>query len=249
MAEVGTGVDEALLEGAPSSAPACGRGFGSAETVWLGSDFDGAFAQYVLAPASEVFTVTSGLSDAELGIVPCSFGTAENMLARAGVRRGQHVIVTGASGGVGSAAVQLARLRGAEVTAVAGAGKAAQVLDLGASRVVDRDDDPVAALGEQGADVVVDNVSGPGLDRLLAVLSAAASTSRPAPSQDRMWPSTAHVLPARPHPAGVSSSDEPSSPPWWDRSSVASYAAGRRVLPARAHRGSTDRVPREAARR
>ena len=171
VAEVGTGVDEALL-GRRALIRSCmrPRGFGSAETVWLGSDFDGAFAQYVLAPASEVFTVTSGLSDAELGIVPCSFGTAENMLARAGVRRGQHVIVTGASGGVGSAAVQLARLRGAEVTAVAGAGKAAQVLELGASRVVDRDDDPVVALGEQAADVVVDNVSGPGLDRLLAVL-------------------------------------------------------------------------------
>ena len=133
--------------------------------MWLGSDFDGAFAQYVLAPASEVFPVESDLSDAELGIVPCSFGTAENMLARARVRSGQHVVVTGASGGVGSAAVQLARLRGAEVTAVTGAGKAAQVLALGAARVVDRDDDLAAVLGEQVADVVVDNVCGPGLDR------------------------------------------------------------------------------------
>ena len=141
------------------------QGFSAPETVWLGSDSDGAFAQYVLAPASEVFPVSSGLSDAELGVVPCSFGTAENMLARAGVRPGQHVVVTGASGGVGSAVVQLARLRGAEVTAVAGAGKADQVLGLGAARVVDRGDDVVAVLGEQAVDVVVDNVSGPGLDR------------------------------------------------------------------------------------
>jgi NADPH:quinone reductase-like Zn-dependent oxidoreductase len=171
VVETGPGGGE-TLEGRRVLVRPCMRphGFGSPETVWMGSDFDGAFAQYVLAPASEVFPVASGLSDAELGIVPCSFGTAENMLARAGVRPGQHVVVTGASGGVGSAAVLLARLRGAEVTAVAGAGKAAQVLELGAVRVIDRDDDLVAALGEQAADVVVDNVSGPGLDRLLAVV-------------------------------------------------------------------------------
>ncbi len=171
VVEIGRGVDE-TFEGRRLLVRPCMRphGFGSPDTLWMGSDFDGAFAQYVLAPASEVFPVTSGLTDAELGIVPCSFGTAENMLARAGLRSGQHVVVTGASGGVGSAAVQLAMLRGAEVTAVASAGKAAQVLELGAARVVDRDDDLVAALGEQVADVVVDNVSGPGLDRLLAVL-------------------------------------------------------------------------------
>ena len=80
------------------------------------------------------------------------------------------MIVTGASGGVGSAAVQLARLRGAEVTAVTSADKTAQVLALGATRALDRGDDLAAALGEQSADVVVDNVCGPGLDGLLAVL-------------------------------------------------------------------------------
>jgi len=90
------------------------------------------------------------------------------MLARAGVRRGQHVVITGASGGVGSAAVQLARLRGAEVTAITSESKAARVRDLGAARVVLRD--LTSVLEEQSADVVVDNVSGPGLDRLLAVL-------------------------------------------------------------------------------
>ena len=169
VAEAGPGCDEALLGERVLVRPCMRpRGFESPETVWLGSDFDGAFAQYVLAPASEVFPVHSGLSDDELAVVPCSFGTAENMLARAGVRRGQHVVVTGASGGVGSAAVQLARLRGAEVTAITSESKAARVRDLGATRVVLRD--LTAVLEEQSADVVVDNVSGPGLDRLLAVL-------------------------------------------------------------------------------
>ncbi len=145
------------------------RGFASPETVWFGSDFDGAFAQYALAPASEVFPVAGGLSDVELAAVPCSYGTAENMLLHAGVRPGHHVVVTGASGGVGSAAVQLAALRGAEVTAVTSKGKEAAVLGLGATRAVDRDD-PAGALGEQTADVVVDNVSGPGLDGCLSLL-------------------------------------------------------------------------------
>ena len=169
VAEAGPGCDEALLGERVLLRP-CMRpgGFESPETVWLGSDFDGAFAQYVLAPASEVFPVRGGLSDSQLAVVPCSVGAAENMLIRAGVRRGQHVVVTGASGGVGSAAVQLARLRGAEVTAITSESKAARVRDLGAARVVLRDMTTVLEKGS--ADVVVDNVSGPGLDRLLAVL-------------------------------------------------------------------------------
>jgi NADPH:quinone reductase-like Zn-dependent oxidoreductase len=146
------------------------RGFASIENVWMGSDFDGAFAEFVKVPASEAFSVESVLSDVELGAIPCAYGTAENMLQRAGVGAGQHVVITGASGGVGSAAVQLARLRGAEVTAVADAAKAGQVTALGAARVVGRDDDITAALGERSVDVVVDNVSGPGLDGLLAIL-------------------------------------------------------------------------------
>ena len=146
------------------------RGFASLENVWMGSDFDGAFAQFVRVPAAEVFPLESALSDVELGATPCAYGTAENMLRRAGVREGQRVLVTGASGGVGSAAVQLARQRGAEVTAVAGADKAQQVLAFGASRVVDRDADLAGALGERSVDVVVDNVSGAGLDALLTTL-------------------------------------------------------------------------------
>jgi NADPH:quinone reductase-like Zn-dependent oxidoreductase len=167
----GPGVDETLIElrvlVRPCMRP---RGFGSLETVWFGSDFDGAFAQYALAPASEVFPVRSELADQELAAVPCSYGTAENMLLHAAVGPGRHVVVTGASGGVGSAAVQLAALRGAEVTAVTSAAKAADVLGLGAARVVDREDDLSAALADRPADVVVDNVCGPGLDGLLAAL-------------------------------------------------------------------------------
>jgi NADPH:quinone reductase-like Zn-dependent oxidoreductase len=168
---VGRGGDDRLL-GRRALVRPCMRpyGFSSLETVWMASDFDGAFAEYVKVPASEVFAVESELSDVELGALPCAYGTAENMLHRAGVGRGQHVVVTGASGGVGAAAVQLAGRRGAMVTAVAGRAKADQVRALGADAVVDRDADLVAAIGEQAADVVVDNVSGPAFDVLVAVL-------------------------------------------------------------------------------
>jgi NADPH:quinone reductase-like Zn-dependent oxidoreductase len=80
------------------------------------------------------------------------------------------VVVSGASGGVGSAVVQLAKLRGATVTAIAGRAKGEQVRAIGADRLLDGDEDIVAALGEESVDVVVDNVSGPAFGGLLEVL-------------------------------------------------------------------------------
>jgi NADPH:quinone reductase-like Zn-dependent oxidoreductase len=145
-------------------------GFGSMENIWMGSDFDGAFAQFVKVPASEIFPVRCNWSDVELGSIPCAYGTAENMLHRAKVTRGEHVLIAGASGGVGGAAVQLAKRRGATVTAIAARAKQDQVRSIGADRVIDRDDDAVAALGENSVDVVVDNVAGPAIGNMLKVL-------------------------------------------------------------------------------
>jgi NADPH:quinone reductase-like Zn-dependent oxidoreductase len=171
VTRVGPGGDGALVGRRVLVRP-CMRplGFRSMETVWMASDFDGAFAQFVKAPASEVFALDCDLSDAELGAIPCAYGTAENMLRRAAVNGHDHVVVTGASGGVGSAAVQLAKLRGAVVTAVAGRAKWDEVRALGADRVIDRDEDVVIAIGERSVDVVVDNVSGPTFGSLLHVL-------------------------------------------------------------------------------
>jgi NADPH:quinone reductase-like Zn-dependent oxidoreductase len=142
---------------------ACMRthGFGSLENIWMASDFDGAFAEFVKVPAREVFPVECGWSDAELATIPCAYGSAENMLHRAALRAGQTVLVTGASGGVGSAAIQLSLRRGATVIAVTSRDKAEAVRALGSSMVLARDDDLPALLGESSIDLVVDNVAGP----------------------------------------------------------------------------------------
>ena len=137
------------------------HGFDNMVNIWMGSDFNGAFAQYVKVPANEVFPIKSSWTDAELGSIPCSYGSAENMVQRARVQAGDHVLVAGASGGVGSAVVQLAKIRGARVTAIAGAAKINHVRALGADHVVDRDCDLVNELGEESVDVVIDNVGGP----------------------------------------------------------------------------------------
>jgi NADPH:quinone reductase-like Zn-dependent oxidoreductase len=84
---------------------------------FLGSECDGGFAEYCRVAARHAWRVDCALTDVELASFPCSYSTAENMLVRARVTASDRVLVTGASGGVGSAAVQLAKARGAEVIA------------------------------------------------------------------------------------------------------------------------------------
>ena len=148
--------------------------FSSMENVWMASDFDGAFAQFVKVPAKEVFPVKCDWSDAELGTIPCAYGTAENMLHRAGAKEGDRVLVAGASGGGGSAVVQLAMRRGAVVFAIAGRAKIDRVRSLGVDSAIARGDDIVASLGEKSVDVVVDNVGGPSFPQMLKVLKRGA---------------------------------------------------------------------------
>lgn len=151
---------------------ACMRpnGFDVMDMVWMASDFDGAFAEYVKVPATEVFPVSCDWSDEELATVPCAYGTAENMLHRAGVGAGDIVLVAGASGGVGSAVVQLAKRRGAKVVAITSHSKMDQLRELGADDVVERNENCVTRLGENSIDVVVDNVAGPNFAQMLKVL-------------------------------------------------------------------------------
>lgn len=133
----------------------------------IGSEFDGAFAQYCVVPAAQLHDVTdSPLTDIELGAMPCAYGTAYNLLSRSQVGSGDRLIVTGASGGVGLAVVQLAKLRGAHVCAMASASKHAMVRAAGANELLDRNEVPPP----RSATVVIDLVGGPNWQALVEAL-------------------------------------------------------------------------------
>src|ERR1700690_1698193 len=134
IVSVGEGVDAARIGERVLIEPVFRTAHGGLERVtYFGSECDGAFAQYARAPAVHAHSMSSALSDVELAAFPCAYSAALNMLTRSKVTAGETVLVTGASGGVGSAAVQLAKRRGATVLAIAGASKAAAVGSLGAT--------------------------------------------------------------------------------------------------------------------
>ena len=142
---------------------------------YIGSGRPGGFAEYVAVPAENAHVVETNLNDAELATFCCAYITGEHMLRRVRLREGERVLVTGASGGVGSGVIQLCRARGAIPYAVVGAGKEEAVRAIGAAGTVTRGcDDLVAAVAEtmEGApiDVVVDTVAGPMLPELIEVL-------------------------------------------------------------------------------
>ncbi len=142
---------------------------------FFGSEVDGGFAQYTVAPVANVHPIDTGLSDAELATFACAAVTAEHLLSRAAVGDGTVVAITGASGGVGTAAVQLAKARGATVIAIAAAAKTEALAQLGADAVVDRDApdlaDAVADASPTGRlDAIADVVGGAMFAELLPVL-------------------------------------------------------------------------------
>ena len=92
------------------------------------------------------------------------------MLTRAQVTENDTLLITGASGGVGSAAIQLAKARGPRVIAVAGDKKQHSVVDAGADQALVRGDSLGAVLGENAVDVVIDLVGGVAWPELLNIL-------------------------------------------------------------------------------
>ena len=141
------------------------------EKPWyFGSECDGGFAEYTVVAARHAYHVESELSDVELASFPCSYSTAENMLMKSDVGAADTILVTGASGGVGSATIQLAKMRGARVFAVTTPDKSAAVLELGAERWFDRECSLIEALGCDSIDVVIDLVAGAKWPELLDVL-------------------------------------------------------------------------------
>ncbi|MGI9948019.1 alcohol dehydrogenase family protein [Vibrio hyugaensis] len=137
---------------------------------YFGSECDGGFAEYTVVSAKHAYQLKTDLTDVELASFPCSYSTAENMLTRSRVAKGDRVLISGASGGVGSAAIQLAKARGATVIAITSPSKNEQVLELGADEVVPRNANLVEALGNNSVDVVIDLVAGDQWPQFLEVL-------------------------------------------------------------------------------
>jgi NADPH:quinone reductase-like Zn-dependent oxidoreductase len=98
---------------------------------------DGSFAEYALAPATRLAHKPAGLTFEQAAVLPVSGLTAVQAVRKAGVRPGHQVLIIGASGGVGSYAVQIAAASGAMVTGVCSGSKADFVRSLGADQVID----------------------------------------------------------------------------------------------------------------
>lgn len=142
----------------------------------LGADADGAFAQYVVVPEVNAWKVSEEPAATELASYPVAYSTALDMLMRARTRPGQTMVVTGASGGVGTALVQLGKLFALDVIAVASPSKAARLRELGADAVVDRSapdlGEALRAAGVDEFDVVADVVGGSQLAQLIGLVRA-----------------------------------------------------------------------------
>jgi NADPH:quinone reductase-like Zn-dependent oxidoreductase len=131
----------------------------------------GSFAEYAVAFEGKLAPQPANLSFEQASVVPVSAATALQALTDSGrAQPGQTVLVIGASGGVGSYAVQIAKALGAEVTGVASSGKLDLVLALGADHVLDyaRDD---FADGSRRYDLVLDIAGNPTLSRLRRALT------------------------------------------------------------------------------
>lgn len=135
------------------------------KTGYFGSEADGGYAEYTVIDHRNVAPVDSPLSDAELATFSCSYSTAEGMLDRASVGADDTLLVTGASGGVGGALIQLAKRRGAQVVALASPAKHADVAKCGPDAILPRAPEDLKAaledaIGRGSVSVVADVVAG-----------------------------------------------------------------------------------------
>jgi NADPH:quinone reductase-like Zn-dependent oxidoreductase len=131
----------------------------------------GAFAEYAAIPTSSLAAKPANLSFAQAAVVPVSAVTALQGLRDAGrLQSGQRVLITGASGGVGSYAIQIAKALGAEVTAVASTAKLDLVRALGADHVLDYTRQDFAD-GTHRYDLILDIAGNPSIRRLRRALT------------------------------------------------------------------------------
>ena len=137
---------------------------------YFGSECDGGFTEYIVVSNEHAHEIKSDYSDIELASFPCSYSTAENLLTRANVTKDDIILISGASGGVGSAAVQLSFARGAKVIAITSKSKFEDIKALGASKVISREDNLSETLGINSVTVVIDLVAGEKWKEYLEVL-------------------------------------------------------------------------------
>jgi NADPH:quinone reductase-like Zn-dependent oxidoreductase len=142
----------------------------------------GSYAEYTTVPASRVLARPAGLGVAEAAAIWVAYSTAYGALVeKAGLRPGDHVLVTAASGGVGRAAMQIANQIGAVPLAVTRhAAKTDDLIAAGAAAVIATDRVGIAEAvrrhtGGAGADIVLDLVMGPGRQDLLAAARPGAT--------------------------------------------------------------------------
>jgi NADPH:quinone reductase-like Zn-dependent oxidoreductase len=167
IAAVGEGVDSSRIGERVILDPwilATGDWLDPSRSLYFGSECDGGYAEYTKIRSENALCIDSQLSDAELATFPCAYTTAENLVARTLLQPGERVVIAGASGGVGSAAIQLCRLRGAKVIAIASQTKAELLTSLGAHAVIDRNSDnleqAITDIAGGKVDVAVDVVGG-----------------------------------------------------------------------------------------
>ena len=142
---------------------------GDRVTSW---GLDGSHAQLRAVPTDQTWLLPAGAGVAEAAAIPIGFGTAHHCLfARGRLSSGSSVLIQGAAGGGGVAAVQLARQAGATVIAVAsGEDRVRSVIELGASRVIDHNVESVV-------DVVRDLTGGRGVDLIVDPVGSTLATS------------------------------------------------------------------------
>jgi NADPH:quinone reductase-like Zn-dependent oxidoreductase len=182
IAAVGAGVEASRIGERVILDPwilATGDWLDTSKSMYFGSECDGGYAEFATIRSENAIAIDSAQSDAELATYPCAYTTAENLTARTGLQPGETVAIAGASGGVGSAAIQLCRLRGARVIAIASSSKADLLKQLGADQVIDRNEANLEQALRDAAggaiDVALDVVGG---DSFMPLINALRQAGR-----------------------------------------------------------------------